>query len=167
MRFVHQRIETAQELHHYLSRFAGLESYGVAYVAMHGDTGKVFAGGSAVALERLADWSRLGQPESSRDRDATVDLEGKVLYVGSCATLNRQTRRMSELRERTGATAVCGYTRSVDWLESAALEVMLLPALAGATDASPNTVVKSLRRLHRRSGDLMENLGFVSDPPLT
>jgi len=167
LRFVHQRIETAPELHHYLSRFASLSSYGVGYLAMHGQTGGVWAGGSHVALDRLGDWSRLDGRSALIDTDDTADLTGKVLYLGSCATLNRQKRRMAELRKRTGAAAICGYTKSVDWHESAALEVMLLPALAAATDGPRNSVISSLRRLARRSGDLMASLGFVSDPPLS
>lgn len=166
LRFVHQRIETAPELHHYLSRFAALESYGVAYLAMHGEAGGVWTGGTRVALERLGDWSRLGGRRSLDGAPGTADLAGKVLYLGSCATLRRQQRRMAELRKRTGAVAICGYTRNVDWYESAAFEVMLLPVLAHATSGQRNTVVASLRRLSRTAGDLMGELGFVCDPPL-
>ncbi len=168
VRFIHQRVETAIELQHYLSRFADLDSYGVAYVAMHGSSGKVWAGASSVALDDLATWARMDEGptlSSAADFEWSTDLRGKVLYLGSCATLSRQSKRLRDLRELTGAAAVCGYTKSVDWYESAALEVMLLPALADATASAPNTVTKTLRRLRRRAGDLMDNLGFVAELP--
>lgn len=167
VRFIHRNIETNAELHHYLSRFAGLDSYGVAYLAMHGSRGKVHAGGSTVALSQLGDWARLDDnrpPNDLRDSEWSTDFRGKVLYLGSCSTLQRQTARLQELKRQTGAAAICGYTRSVDWTESAAFELMLLPALASATQGERTTVARAIRRLRNRTGDLMDNLGFISEP---
>lgn len=167
IRFVHQRVESTRELHHYMCRFAGLGSYGVAYIAMHGSPGKVYAGNAALTLDRLGDWARLDDPQPPSEHgqvEWSADLKGKVLYLGSCASLSKQERRVEALRKETGAIAICGYTRSVRWDESAAFELMLLPELAKATDARPRTVTKTLRRLRTRTKTLMETLGFVSYP---
>mgnify|MGYP000988901757 CR=1 FL=1 len=170
-RVVHQRVETPRELGHYLSRFADLASYQVAYLALHGGPGHVWVSSDKVKLSTLAAWSRVDgvapkfDPRTGEPTSWTLDLTGKVLYLGSCSTLRRQSRHLQDLRALTGATAICGYTRDVDWYEAAGFEVMLLSVLAEAASAKPNTVRKTLQRLWRRSGTLMDTLGFVSEPP--
>lgn len=169
-RVIHQRVETPRELGHYLSRFAELSSYAVGYLALHGDRGRVYVGSTPIKLATLAAWSRIDGPAPSLDpktgapTDWVLDLTGKVLYLGSCASLSVSPARLCQLREESGAIAICGYTRSVDWFDAGAFDVLLLSALAGATDSTPNTVRKALTRLGRRSGDLLETLGFVADP---
>jgi hypothetical protein len=59
---------------------------------------------------------------------------------------------------------VCGYSVDVEWDESAALDVMLLPALADATGRPRTQVATALKRLQRRSGDLLGTLGFFIEP---
>lgn len=170
LRFVHRSIETKAELHHYLSRFAGLKRFGVAYLAMHGARGVVYPGSEGVALASLGEWARLDQPPSRPASGAETwktDLARKVLYLGSCATLDRQTAHVERLRKQTGAVAICGYTRSVEWTDSAAFELLLLPALAHATGGTRTSVAAAIRGLRRRAGDLMDHLGFVSYPDFT
>src|SRR4051794_37626108 len=58
-RVFHQRVETAEELTHYLSRFAGLTSFHVGYLAMHGRRGRVIVGRHPIDLDTLSDWARL------------------------------------------------------------------------------------------------------------
>jgi len=93
-----------------------------------------------------------------------VDLTGKVLYLGSCASLGVAPGRLRVLRKESGALAVCGYTRSIDWFESGGLDVMLLSALAAAMNHKPQTGKKAIERRWRRAGDLLDNLGFVCEP---
>lgn len=94
-----------------------------------------------------------------------VDLRGKVLYLGSCASLRVSERRIDDLLQQTGAIAVCGYTKYVDWFESGAMDVMLLSALATATSGPRQTVRQALDRLHGRASDLLKTVGFVSRVP--
>ena len=167
-RTVHQRVSTTRELGHYLSRFASQSSYRVAHLALHGGPGGVYVGSARMNLETLIRWSTLqeaprldpaGEPENW-----VVDLRGKVLYLGSCASLQISKPRLQELRRTTGAVAVCGYRRRVDWLEAAGFEVLLLSSLAAATSGQRHRVAEAIRRLWARSGTLMDTLGFVSEP---
>jgi hypothetical protein len=169
-RTIHQRVSATRELGHYLSRFASQTTYRVGYLAMHGSRGKVYVGTTPVSLETLINWSTMDGEAAPRLSDTgepeeyVVDLVGKVLYLGSCASLNVSPERLATLREETGAVAVCGYRRSVDWFEAAGFELLLLPALAASTAGERQTVGRALQRLWKRSGTLMSNLGFISEP---
>lgn len=43
---------------------------------------------------------------------------------------------LHEFLEQTGAALVCGYTRTVDWVQSAAFETVLLDVLANGQKAN-------------------------------
>jgi hypothetical protein len=169
-RVIHRQVETQPELRHYLSRFAALESYSVGYIAMHGARGQVRVGAKSIDLETLIEWSDLrdGAPaldlETEEEIEWTLDLTGKVLYLGSCATLHVPPERLKAFRKKSGALAVCGYTRDVEWIESGAFDIMLLSSLAEATEGSPSTVHAAVKRLRKHAGDLLDNLGFVCEP---
>src|SRR5206468_5169200 len=81
-----------------------------------------------------------------RAEDGIRDLI--VTGVQTCAL--PISKRLKQLREETGATAICGYRRSVDWYESAGFDIMLLSALADATDGDRQTV--AARSEERRVG---------------
>jgi hypothetical protein len=165
---IHQRISHPRELGHYLQRFANQTACRVGYLALHGSRRHVHVGRRKVDLDTLITWSTLDEPDPPRmnddDQQWVLDLTGKVLYLGSCATLRVSPRQLEELRRETGAIAICGYTRYVDFYEAAAVEVMLLIALSDATSKQRHSVGPALKRLWRRSGDLLDNLGFVSYP---
>src|SRR5262245_11432009 len=97
-RFVHQRIQTRQELAHYLGRFADMWTYQFGYLALHGSRGGVWVGSQRVSLEELGAWSQLGRaPKIERqqggDYEWILNLSGKILYLGSCATLSVPQQR--------------------------------------------------------------------------
>jgi hypothetical protein len=56
--------------------------------------------------------------------------EPNKLYFGSCSVLRASDARLQEFLAETGAGLICGYTREVDWVESAAFETVLLDVLA-------------------------------------
>lgn len=51
--------------------------------------------------------------------------KGRVIHLGSCQTMNVHGRRLNKFLKTTGALAVCGYKIDVDWIYSAAFEIML------------------------------------------
>ena len=56
---------------------------------------------------------------------------GRILHFSSCSTLDiDQEGEIKQFLKRTKVKAVCGYRNDVDWLESAAFEVLLIEALA-------------------------------------
>jgi hypothetical protein len=70
--------------------------------------------------------------------------KARSFYFGSCLTLKGDVGRLQEFVRATGARAVVGYRKDVDWLESAAFEVLLLDRLAVGqrSDALFNRLVK-------------------------
>lgn len=142
--FAHRDAATVPEFENYLrqwsqKRYAKL---GFGYLAFHGEKGTLWVGQEEYSIEQLAE---------------LLDgrLEGRILYFGSCSTLQVDDDRIENLRARTGARAVCGYTRDVDWIESAAFELNLIDAVAWYSRI--DAVFNHLRRNH---GGACERLGF-------
>ncbi len=119
-------------------------SFGVCYLAFHGAPGALYAGDDEVTLDDLA-----------------VALEGRCagrrLHVGACSAGAKEAD-LRELRRVTGAQWVSAYTKDVDWIESAALDLLLLDWLADET--APPAVVR--RALSSRCEGLLQRLGLVT-----
>ena len=92
-------------------------SYSIGYFAFHGKPGKLLLGRRVVTLKQIG--------ETLKGACA-----GRILYFGSCSVLQITEEAVEEFRETTGAEAVVGFTRDVSWLASAALDLILLEALA-------------------------------------
>lgn len=86
-------------------------------------------------------------------RDA---CKGKAVYFGSCLTLKTDPKRLQVFAKQTGARAVVGYRKEVDWLQSAAFDVLLLDRLSMGwrSDALFN-------HLARDHGAFAKSLGLV------
>ncbi len=130
----------------------------------------MWVGAREVSLEDLTAWVRLDEHDVPTDDQLddpdwwSVDLAGKVIYLGSCATLHVSNDRMEEFLDATGAAAVCGYTRNVDWFASGAFDIMLLSALARAMDGAPHTPANAIKALRRNAASVCETLGFACRP---
>jgi hypothetical protein len=166
-RVLHQRVETAKELTHYLSRFAGLSSYRVGYLAMHGSRGRVIVGSHRIDLDTLSEWARLDDAPGIEEDDSFLDLRGKVIHLGGCGTLRTSPAQLRRFRKQTGALAVTGYTRNVAWHDAAAFEVLLLSELADSVDSANPRPRPAIKRAAARAATLAKHLGFVSEPPLS
>jgi hypothetical protein len=116
---IHRDVGTRGELALYLEKFGQkrYDHFEVLFLAFHGSRGNIYVEDNAVSIEDLADM--IG--DSAR---------GKIIYFGSCATLNASPERLKQFQERTGARFVAGYTRNVDMITTCAFEVALLDALA-------------------------------------
>ena len=121
--FIHRRIGTTDELEYYVDKWLGGESaenyddYLVGYFAFHGSGGVIAPGEGDVTLDQLAVW---------------IDgrAQGRTVYFGSCSTLDLDTRRVKDFLKATKAKAAGGYTTDVNWLQSAAFDLLVLDALA-------------------------------------
>lgn len=113
---IRRDVGTIPELEHYLKKWCQkrYQDYPILYLGFHGAPGILHVG----------------------DRNTSVDLEwleerlageckGRVIHFGSCQTMNVHGRRLNKFLETTGALAVCGYKIDVDWMYSAAFEIML------------------------------------------
>lgn len=118
-RFIYKDVATADELRYFLGRWALRQyaDYQVGYFAMHGESKQLcLTEQHTVELDEVGEWLE------SR-------CEGRRLYFGSCSVLRASDAVLQAFLQRTKAAMLCGYTREVDWVESAAFETVLLDYL--------------------------------------
>ncbi|MCB0976485.1 MAG: hypothetical protein KDB02_03405 [Acidimicrobiales bacterium] len=142
--FIHRDVASEEELATYARLWSQkrYSDYRVGYLAFHRRPGSIMLGRRPLPLEWLAD--AFGPT-----------LAGKVLYFGSCSTLSIPREEIETFRRQTKATAVVGYTRDVDWIESAAFELHLLTALSRYRQ-----VPSALRWLDTTYRSVTSHLGF-------
>ena len=111
---------TKAELEFYLSRWktkAVNKKYPILYLAFHGFDGHICLNDNYdYSLDELADY--LG------DRCA-----GKIVYFGSCSTLNIDKRLINKFLAKTGLIAVMGYKGEIGWIQSTACDLFIFVAL--------------------------------------
>jgi hypothetical protein len=150
---VYRDVGTEGELEHYARIWLDqrrYDGYRLGWLAFHGAPGLIRVGRRALSLEQLADVFGKGS------------CVGKMLYLGSCGTIGVEPDRLARFRQQIGASVVCGYTESVDWMEAAAFELLLLQTLGDYQRSHA-----ALRRLRADYGGLADRLGFRSDPTWT
>ena len=152
IRTIYQRVASMEELRTYLGYWSNYSTYELGFFALHGDPGEVAIGSDSSKMSELIDITT--DPNDPVD----LDLTGKTVYFGSYSTLKNRSA-VRRFREACGARLVCGYTKDVDWLESAAFEMLLLSRFAA--NADPVSALKPLYRHHR---GLIRRLGFASVP---
>lgn len=154
---VHRDVATRDELEHYIGKWQQkrYDGYRVLYLAMHGDPGTVYLGRDELSLDEL-------------EQILAGSCKGKVIYFGSCLTLKGNNDRLQRFARATGARAVVGYRREVDWLESAAFEVLLLDRLVMGirSDAVFNNLVRDHGRFAKSLGLVVATRAQVHKVPL-
>jgi len=107
-------------------------------------------------LELLHQWDPFHVPYVRRDVATREEFE---YYLGSCDTLDLHGNSIRAFLRRTSALAVCGYRKTVDWLDSVALELMVLSAMQEYSTTIPGA--KAMKRnVERRVPYLAKQLGF-------
>ncbi len=126
IKFIHRQIGTPGELRYYVEKWlkkgkGNYRHYRVGHFALHGSPGVISLeeGDVGVSFSKLQGWINEG-------------AKGRVIFFDSCSTidLSDKGKRIQVFLDRTKASAVVGFTEWVDWLESAAFELLVLDALA-------------------------------------
>jgi len=140
--YVYHDCATIPEIEYYLKRWKESKiknNYPILYLAFHGTEGNIFVDHDILySLHQLAAALK-GQ------------CKGKVIYFGSCSTLNIDRRLIRKFLQITGAIAVIGYKKDVDWIQSAACDLFVFEALQ--LDQLDSL---GIRKIHRM---IMENYG--------
>ncbi|MBY8859664.1 hypothetical protein K7711_24575 [Nocardia sp. CA2R105] len=144
IRLVHRDVGTYAELEHYVDRWLNgeLKGYDFAYLGFHGTANTLSVGDGDVSLAEFAD---------------LVDgrCAGKILYFASCRVLASSDQTLMAFCKQTGARAVAGYTRDVDWVEAAAFELLMVSDLMGSANMR-----SAYYRLRKDHPELTKKLGF-------
>jgi hypothetical protein len=117
IKYAHLSCNTPGEFKHNISRISRKKSYKILYLAFHGINGKIlFDDESELGLNDLADIMK-GR------------FKGWTIHFSSCNTLKITDEKLQDFITRTGISLVTGYTKTVGWAESAALDLLLLDRL--------------------------------------
>jgi len=151
--YIHRDVATRAEFVHYLSKWRQGKhgDYPILYLAFDGGEGTVQFGD-------------LRKPENEiRLEDLAQLLEGacrgRIVYFGSCDTLNQHGNRLRSFARRTDALAVCGFRRSVDWLTSMAFDLLFMrQAQYNAFTISGAQAIR--RHVTKEAAGLARELGF-------
>ena len=137
VRYVHRDIGTREEFDFYLKKWSGrsFASHPILYLGFHGKSGCILVGegrSNRLELMELAD-----QLEGC--------CKGRVIHFGSCSTLRVNDHTLNAFLQRTGALAVLGFRKDIDWLESASFDTLVLGYLQGVSFTASG--MRKLRRL--------------------
>ena len=148
-------VATRQEFDYLLDRYldSGYDDYPILYLSFHGyGPGEDYAAGLT-----LGD----GTSYSLDDLEALINgrCNGRVIHFGACSVMSAPGERLQSFLASSGAVAMCGYTEDVDWLESAAFDLLLLGTLQWAA-FNTTSVKKITGDLGDRAPVLCTKLGF-------
>jgi hypothetical protein len=113
--FIYRDCATKEETEFYLQKWTQ-EKYAyfpILFLAFHGEEGTIHIGKTNYPVDRLSEI-----------------LSGKcanaIIFFASCMTLKMDKRKLKKILVKTGALAICGYRSDVDWMKSAAFELLVL-----------------------------------------
>lgn len=144
--YIHRRVPTKESLCYYLDLFRRKKysKYDVLYLGMHGSGGLLhFVGGEQISLEEM----------SELYAGAFKDV---LVHFGSCSTLKVASERIETFKRNTGARYVSGYTKDVDFIESAMLE---MGYLSWIDEYQKRGYLGE--RMRKEYSQLVKRLGFV------
>ncbi len=152
IRFVHRDATTEDELRHNLDRWLSSrkQGYEFCYLAYHGSPGELDLVNADRADEDMEGLTLEGLADMLGTR-----AEGKILHFGSCKVLSIPDEQLIDFCRRTKVRAISGYTSEIDWVESAAFEIIAIETLCTATQLKP-----AYKRLYRDHPVLAKRLGF-------
>ena len=145
--YIYRRVAKKEELDYYLKKWLQkkYQRYGVLSLAMHGEPR---------TLELAGDRNKI----TLADLEKTIagGGKGRVVYFGSCDTLDVSESEIKNFKKNTKVDAVIGYRETVEWIESAAFEMLLFNKLQYYKTLS--VIEKRLREDYK---GLSEKLGLV------
>ncbi|MFE0590682.1 DUF6642 family protein [Micromonospora echinospora] len=146
IRFIHRDTATPAELKFFVDRWltAKYAAYQVGFFAIDGSPGRL-----CLSKPYELDLAEVAELMAGR-------ADGKRLYFGTGSVLRASDATLVELLRVSGASMLCGFTKRIDWLESAAFETVVLNRLANSDKVNG---VELLARSPRWA-PLAEHLGF-------
>ena len=150
--FLRRDVATRAEFEYFLHEYLkpGYDNFPILHLSFHGDDDP-----PGIILDDRKTKVTLDELEELIDGRC----RGRVIYFGSCSTMNEDGRRLNSFRKRTGALAVCGFRQAISWLSSAAFETLILGGLQEVSFTEPG-VKKFRRELKEEAPGLYNKLGF-------
>ena len=111
-RYTYLTCNTREELAYNLGKLGKGRGYRLLYLSLHGKPGELVLDGGRTDLESLA------QMMGTR-------FAGWAVHFGSCSTISVPPARLRRFMAATRVTVVLGYQTDVNWIASAALDLLL------------------------------------------
>ena len=146
--YLHHRTATREEFHYHLKKWKTYKSYPILHLGFHGESEAIIVGerNNRVTLDDL-------------ERSLRDACKGRIIHFGSCSTLDIHGNRLNTFLKKTKALAVCGYKTDVNWLASAAMDLLVLGLFQEV--AERRTSIDKLKKLLDESAPgLQDTLGF-------
>lgn len=141
----HRHVADRGDFEAYLTGAWPWDRYDLLYIAAHGDSGAIAdEDGTIITLRWLA----------ARIKNK---CRGRVVYLSGCRTADISDAAANRFLAETKAAALVGYTKDVDWLRGAQMDLLLLGAFAdnppdatGSWDdeAKPAAILEQLQEEH-------------------
>ena len=113
--FIYRDCATKEEIEFYLQKWTQ-EKYAffpILFLAFHGEEGIIHIGKTKYPVDRLS-------------KILSGKCTNAIIFFASCKTLKMDKRKLKKILVNTGALAICGYRSDVDWMKSAAFELLVL-----------------------------------------
>lgn len=145
--YIYRTANTKDELKYCLSKFRRLRQprndFNVIVFCGHGKTGKITIGSGKnevdLTLKELA--------ELCEEVNENL-FQNNLIHFDSCSILKTTEKKLNEFTKITGATAVTGFSKDVDFITSYALEMVLFEALL-----HDNNIERALNKVFRKHKD--------------
>lgn len=119
------------------------ESFGIIYLAFHGSPGKLH-----INQHQKIDFSSIAATLEGKARD-------KIIHFGSCSTLKLSGWDLRRFKKATGALAISGYSKEIDFIESTVLDILYFRKCQAYQKVSLIS-----RDMHLHYGKLVRQMGF-------
>ena len=151
-------VATREEFEYFLDSYLTdtYDDFPILYLAFHG-RGPRRDGIAGITLGN-------GDSYSLDDLEAKINgrCKGRIIHFGACGIMSESPERLRSFIANSRALALCGYTEDVDWLESAAFDLLLLGYLQWAA-FTQRSLRKVERDLRKTASGLCVKLGFRTE----
>lgn len=112
-KYIYRNCSTIEQLEELLkySLLKKYDKYGILYLGFHGHPGSL-----QIGQRKIIDLDTIAEIING-------DAKDKIIHFGSCNTLKISSRKLDDFCKKTGALAISGYTKEIDFRFSMLFDV--------------------------------------------
>ncbi|MFC1887384.1 DUF6642 family protein [Candidatus Cloacimonadota bacterium] len=116
--YIHADCATKTEFEFFLKKWSlkKYARYPILYLAFHGSENGIWISNEFITLDEIS-------------RKVQNKCHNRIILFASCSTINIAPKHLKDFLKNTGALAICGYKLIVPWIQSTALELMILSTM--------------------------------------
>ena len=158
--FIHRNAVTKDEFFFHIGKWVELEAseYPVLYLGYHGKDGNIYLVNDD---KKYDDENRIELDQFSQRLKGKC--KNRIIHFSSCSTLNILRKNAQNFLRETGAYAVSGYKKEVEWMQSTAFDILFLDLIqyGGSKNITPRFMTNLRKCLMKEPySELRKNLGF-------